>query len=58
MIVFKNGTVITGDGKTLLQKGHVIVKGTKIIEVTENLILCRAKCRRNSGLQVRQYFQV
>ncbi|MCQ1529618.1 amidohydrolase family protein [Lutispora saccharofermentans] len=37
MIVFKNGTVITGDGKTLLEKGHVIVEGTKIVEVTEKL---------------------
>ncbi|MEA4846598.1 MAG: hypothetical protein VB106_05120, partial [Clostridiaceae bacterium] len=37
MIVFKNGTVVTGDGKTLLERGHVIVEGTKIAEVAEKL---------------------
>ena len=32
--MFKNGTVVTGDGKTLLKNGHVIVE-QKIVEVTE-----------------------
>lgn len=37
MIVLKNGTIINGDGKTFIEKGHVVIDGTKIIEVTENL---------------------
>jgi len=37
MIVLKNGTIVTGDGKTVIEKGHVIIEGTKIIEVTEKL---------------------
>lgn len=37
MLILKNGTIITGDGKTLIEKGHVIIEGTKILEVTEVL---------------------
>lgn len=37
MLILKNGTIITGDGKTLIEKGHVIIEGTKIVEVTEVL---------------------
>jgi len=36
MLVLKNGTVITGDGKTVIEKGTVIVEGEKISGVLES----------------------
>ena len=37
MIVLKNGTVVTGDGSTLLPRASVLVDGYRIVDVVENL---------------------
>lgn len=37
MLLLKNGTVVTGDGTTLLPKACVLVDGTKIVDVFERL---------------------
>ncbi|KKM09920.1 hypothetical protein SY88_16715 [Clostridiales bacterium PH28_bin88] len=35
--MLKNGTVVTGDGKTVLEKASVVIEGEKIIDVLEHL---------------------
>lgn len=37
MILLKNGTVVTGDGTTLLERASVVVEGDKIVDVLERL---------------------
>ncbi len=37
MLLLKNGTVVTGDGKTIMEKASVIIKGDRIAEVTDCL---------------------
>ncbi len=37
MIVLKNGTVVTGDGSTLLPRASVLVDGYRIVDVVERL---------------------
>ncbi len=37
MLLLKNGTVVTGDGATLLPKASVLVDGAKIVDVLERL---------------------
>lgn len=55
MLLLKDGTVVTGDGYTLLEKASVVVEGTKIADVlerrdeaaeryAERVIDCAGKC--------------
>ena len=55
MKIFKNGTVVTGDGKTVLEKGNVIEIDGVIADVnlyyhknlesyTEEVVDCSGKC--------------
>lgn len=35
MLVLKNGTIVTGDGQTLMEKGSLIIEGEKISDVVQ-----------------------
>ena len=37
MFILKDGTVVTGDGKTLLEKGSVLIRDGEILGVTEHV---------------------
>lgn len=37
MLLLKNGTVVTGDGRTVLEKASVVIEGGKIVDVLERM---------------------